>query len=46
MYVCLEDGARRFEVDTRQDFQLRVLNYNTAEKVANFEAHPDYSMLV
>ncbi|KIW06041.1 uncharacterized protein PV09_03217 [Verruconis gallopava] len=24
------------------DFQLRVLNYNTSEKVANFEAHPDY----
>ena len=24
------------------DFQLRVYNYNTNEKVAAFEAHPDY----
>lgn len=24
------------------DFQLRVFNYNTHEKVASFEAHPDY----
>ena len=24
------------------DFQLRVFNYNTHEKVAAFEAHPDY----
>ncbi|KAG6355756.1 hypothetical protein INS49_003722 [Diaporthe citri] len=24
------------------DFQLRVHNYNTSEKVASFEAHPDY----
>lgn len=24
------------------DFQVRVYNYNTGEKVAQFEAHPDY----
>ncbi|KAL5359825.1 coatomer WD associated region-domain-containing protein [Aspergillus floccosus] len=24
------------------DFQLRVYNYNTSEKIASFEAHPDY----
>lgn len=24
------------------DFQIRVYNYNTGEKVAQFEAHPDY----
>jgi WD40 repeat protein len=24
------------------DFQLRVYNYNTSEKVTSFEAHPDY----
>jgi WD40 repeat protein len=24
------------------DFQLRVINYNTSEKVTSFEAHPDY----
>ena len=24
------------------DYQLRVFNYNTHEKVAAFEAHPDY----
>lgn len=24
------------------DFRLRVFNYNTGEKVADFEAHPDY----
>ena len=24
------------------DFQLRIFNYNTHEKVAAFEAHPDY----
>ena len=24
------------------DFQLRVYNYNTAEKITAFEAHPDY----
>ncbi len=24
------------------DFQLRVYNYNTGEKVTSFEAHPDY----
>ena len=24
------------------DFQLRVFNYNTHEKVIAFEAHPDY----
>ncbi|QPH09591.1 hypothetical protein C2857_000476 [Epichloe festucae Fl1] len=24
------------------DFQIRVYNYNTSEKVAQFEAHPDY----
>ena len=24
------------------DFQLRVFNYNTHDKVAAFEAHPDY----
>lgn len=23
------------------DFQLRVYNYNTSEKVTTFEAHPD-----
>ncbi|KAJ5232916.1 hypothetical protein N7468_005872 [Penicillium chermesinum] len=24
------------------DFQLRVYNYNTSEKITSFEAHPDY----
>src|SRR5262249_30667158 len=24
------------------DFQLRVHNYNTSEKITSFEAHPDY----
>lgn len=24
------------------DFQMRVYNYNTSEKVTSFEAHPDY----
>lgn len=24
------------------DFQVRVYNYNTSEKIASFEAHPDY----
>lgn len=24
------------------DFHLRVFNYNTGERVASFEAHPDY----
>ncbi|KAF5105051.1 hypothetical protein DV451_000212 [Geotrichum candidum] len=24
------------------DYQIRVFNYNTSEKVAQFEAHPDY----
>lgn len=24
------------------DFHLRVFNYNTSERVAGFEAHPDY----
>lgn len=24
------------------DFQLRIFNYNTGEKIAAFEAHPDY----
>lgn len=24
------------------DFQIRVYNYNTGEKIAQFEAHPDY----
>ncbi|CCH45676.1 Coatomer subunit beta [Wickerhamomyces ciferrii] len=24
------------------DFQVRVYNYNTSEKIAQFEAHPDY----
>ncbi|EAA57721.1 hypothetical protein AN5972.2 [Aspergillus nidulans FGSC A4] len=24
------------------DFQLRIYNYNTSEKIASFEAHPDY----
>ena len=24
------------------DFQLRVYNYNTSERITSFEAHPDY----
>lgn len=24
------------------DYQLRVYNYNTSEKITEFEAHPDY----
>ena len=24
------------------DFRIRVYNYNTGEKVVDFEAHPDY----
>jgi coatomer subunit beta' len=24
------------------DFKLRVYNYNTSEKITEFEAHPDY----
>lgn len=24
------------------DFQVRVYNYNTSEKITSFEAHPDY----
>ena len=28
------------------DFHIRVFNYNTSEKVAQFEAHPDYIRVV
>ena len=35
--------TRKIWFDTgSDDFQLRVFNYNTHEKVAAFEAHPDY----
>ncbi len=27
---------------TRGSSQIRVYNYNTSEKIAQFEAHPDY----
>jgi len=29
-------------VTASDDFQLRVFNYNTHDKVVAFEAHPDY----
>jgi coatomer subunit beta' len=35
-------ARRNWLVAGSDDFQLRVVNYNTAEKVTSFEAHPDY----
>jgi coatomer subunit beta' len=40
---CVKFIARKnWFVAGSDDFQLRVFNYNTHEKVASFEAHPDY----
>ncbi|GLB34322.1 putative the coatomer is a cytosolic protein complex that binds to dilysine motifs and reversibly associates with Golgi non- clathrin-coated vesicles, which further mediate biosynthetic protein transport from the ER, via the Golgi up to the trans Golgi network [Lyophyllum shimeji] len=40
---CVKFIARKnWFVAGSDDFQLRVFNYNTHEKVAAFEAHPDY----
>lgn len=40
---CVKFIARRnWFVCGSDDFHLRVFNYNTGEKVASFEAHPDY----
>lgn len=33
--------AQNWIVCGSDDFQLRVYNYNTSEKVTTFEAHPD-----
>jgi coatomer subunit beta' len=35
-------ARKNWIVTGSDDFQLRVVNYNTAEKVTAFEAHPDY----
>ena len=46
----LTSGTANFSLEAHEkvvagsdDFQLRVFNYNTHEKVAAFEAHPDYT---
>ncbi|KAI6042200.1 WD40-repeat-containing domain protein [Pisolithus marmoratus] len=40
---CVRFIARKnWFVAGSDDFQLRVFNYNTHEKVTSFEAHPDY----
>lgn len=40
---CVKFIARKnWFVAGSDDFQLRVFNYNTHEKVTTFEAHPDY----
>ena len=40
---CVKFIARKnWFVAGSDDFQLRVFNYNTHEKVTAFEAHPDY----
>jgi len=40
---CLRFVARKnWFVAGSDDFQLRIFNYNTHDKVAQFEAHPDY----
>ena len=42
-FVALRFVARKnWFIAGSDDFQLRVFNYNTHEKVAQFEAHPDY----
>ena len=33
-------------ISIKDDFHLRVFNYNTSARVAAFEAHPDYIRLV
>ena len=35
-------ACKNWFVARSDDFQLRVFNYNTHDKVASFEAHPDY----
>jgi WD40 repeat protein len=41
-YTQLVDGRLTCVNAGSDDFQLRVYNYNTSEKVTSFEAHPDY----
>ena len=35
-------ARKNWIVTGSDDFQLRVYNYNTSEKITSFEAHPDY----
>lgn len=35
-------GRKNWIVVGSDDFKIRVFNYNTGEKIADFEAHPDY----
>jgi coatomer subunit beta' len=35
-------ARKNWIVTGSDDFQLRVINYNTSERVTSFEAHPDY----
>ena len=39
---CVRFIPRKNSSVTGLDFQLRVFNYNTRDKVVAFEAHPDY----
>jgi len=39
---CRFVARKNWFVAGSDDFQLRVFNYNTHEKVIAFEAHPDY----
>lgn len=42
LVLCFEESLTSQFVSGSDDFQLRVYNISTGEKITSFEAHPDY----